>query len=308
MRRIFKNDFYAGRVIFFTMQVHKPVLPKEIVNMLITNTGGIYVDATIGFGGHAAEILSNLNEEGCLIGIDKDESAIGYLKENLKDKRLSMLKGTFADLADLLEVVNVTKVDGVLFDLGVSLFQLKELSRGFSFLSDSKLDMRMDTSQILNAWDVVNRYSQKGLEKMFLEYGEEPHAKRISEAIVQDRKKRAINTCRELAMVVERIYGGRGKTHPATRVFQAVRIEVNGELRELSKGLISAYESLRSGGRLCVISYHSLEDRIVKNFFRDCARSHKLKILTKKPIQATIEERRLNPSSRSAKMRGAEKI
>lgn len=290
------------------MQFHKPVLLKEVVEMLVTNKGGIYVDATTGFGGHSREILSRLNEEGYLIGIDKDEAAISYLREELKDKRLNLLKGSFADLPDLLEVLKVAKVDGILFDLGVSLFQLKELSRGFSFLSDSRLDMRMDTSQILNAWEVVNRYSQKGLERIFVEYGEEPLSKRIAEAIVQERKKRAINTCKELAMVVERIYGGRGKMHPATRIFQAIRIEVNGELEELRKGLISAYESLKAEGRLCVISYHSLEDRIVKNFFRESARSHKLKILTKKPINASIEERRANPSSRSGKLRGAEKI
>lgn len=290
------------------MQIHKPVLLRDVVEILIRNAGGVYVDGTIGFGGHSVEILSKLNNEGCLIGIDKDETAISYVKEKLKDARIKLLKGSFADLPALLKTINITKADGILFDLGVSLFHLKELSRGFSFLSDARLDMRMDTSQILNAWEVVNKYSQKGLEKIFVEYGEEPHAKRISEAIVQERKKRTINTCKELAMIVERIYGGRGKTHPATRVFQAVRIEVNGELKELREGLVSAYESLKSGGRLCVISYHSLEDRIVKNFFRDGARSHKWKILTKKPIQASIEERHINPSSRSAKLRGAEKI
>lgn len=276
--------------------------------MLVTNRGGIYVDATAGFGGHSREILSRLNEEGYLIGIDKDETAISYLREELKDKRLSLLKGSFADLSDLLEVLKVAKVDGILLDLGVSLFQLKELSRGFSFLSESRLDMRMDTSQILNAWEVVNKYPQKDIERIFVEYGEEPLSKKIAEAIVQERKKRAINTCKDLATVVERIYGGRGKMHPATRIFQAIRIEVNRELEELSNGLISAYESLKSEGRLCVISYHSLEDRIVKNFFRESARSHKLKILTKKPIKASIEERRTNPSSRSGKLRGAEKI
>lgn len=290
------------------MQFHKPVLLKEVVEMLLTNRGGIYVDATAGFGGHSREILSRLNEEGCLIGIDKDETVISYLREELKDKRFNLLKGSFADLAELLGAINITKVDGVLFDLGVSLFQLKELSRGFSFLSDSRLDMRMDISQTLDAWEVVNRYSQKKLEKIFVDYGEEPFSKRITEAIVQERKKRAINTCRELAAIVERIYGGRGKIHPATRVFQAVRIEVNAELEALKKGLISAYESLKTKGRLCVISYHSLEDRIVKNFFRESARSYKVKILTKKPIQASIEERNSNPSSRSAKLRGAEKI
>ncbi len=290
------------------MHLHKPVLLKESVELLVTSSEGIYVDVTVGFGGHASEILSRLNESGRVIGIDRDVEAINYLKEKLKDNRLTLLQGNFSDLSEIIENLNITKVDGILFDLGVSLFHLKELTRGFSFLSESRLDMRMDTSQTFNAWDVVNKYSQKDLERIFAEYGEDVYAKRISEAIVQKRKKGTINTCRELALIAEEIYRRRGKIHPATRIFQAIRIEVNGELENLKKGIISAYQVLKSGGRLCVISYHSLEDRIVKNFLRDGARSNKLKIITKKPIKASFEENRLNPSSRSAKLRVGEKI
>lgn len=275
--------------------------------MLVTKKHGIYVDATAGFGGHLVEILSRLNDNGRLIGIDRDAAAAAYLSENIKDKRLTMLKGSFSDLDKLLGHLNVLKIDGILFDLGVSLFQLKEKSRGFSFLSDSRLDMRMNTLQSLNAWDIVNRYPQKDLERIFKDYGEEPASKKIAKAIVEERRLRAINTCRELAALAERIYGGRGKIHPATRIFQAIRIEVNKELEELKKGLVAANGLLSFKGRVCVISYHSLEDRIVKNFFREGTRVHQLKILTKKPLRASDDEVRKNPSSRSAKLRGAEK-
>ncbi len=290
------------------MQYHNPVLLKEAVEMLVTRRNGIYADATAGFGGHSKEILSKLDGDGKLIAIDRDYTAIGYLKEILKDKRASILKGSFSDISVLLADCGVDKIDGVLFDLGVSLFQLKEGSRGFSFLSDSRLDMRMDTSQALSAWDILNRYQQKDLERIFRDYGEEPASKKIAKAIVEQRRRGAINTCKELAGIAERIYGGRGKMHPATRIFQAIRIEVNNELEELKKGLAAAYCMLRSDGRICVISYHSLEDRIVKNYFRDCAKGHCLRILTKKPVRASVDEVRNNPSSRSAKLRGAEKI
>ncbi len=290
------------------MRIHTPVLLKEVMEMLVIKQSGVYVDATAGFGGHSKNILSRLNDTGCLIAIDKDEAAINYLRNEIKDRRFFLLKGNFADLRSLLRIINITKVDGILLDLGVSMFQLKELSRGFSFLSESRLDMRMDTSQIMDAWEVVNKYSHKDLERVFREYGEERYSKRISEAIAEERKKKTIDTCRELAILVERVYGGRGKIHPATKVFQALRIEVNGELEDLRKGLVSAYESLQAKGRLCVISYHSLEDRIVKNFLRDGVKANILRLLTKKPIQASIEEKRINPSARSAKLRGAEKI
>lgn len=290
------------------MQYHKPVLLQETLELLITVKDGIYVDATVGFGGHTSEILSRLGGKGRLIGIDRDIVALSYLKERLTDNRLSLLKSSFSDLKVLLGSLGVNSIDGIIFDLGVSLFQLKELSRGFSFLSDSRLDMRMDTSQKINGWDVVNRYPLKELERIFKDYGEELSSAKIAKAIVEKRRQGAINTCKELAELVERICKRRGKIHPATRIFQAIRIEVNNELEELKKGLSSACELLRSCGRICVISYHSLEDRIVKDFFRKAEDSHQLKILTKKPIRPSKDELKKNPSSRSAKLRGAEKI
>lgn len=288
--------------------MHIPVLVKETIEMLDVKANGIYVDATVGLGGHAAAVLSMLGTGGRLIGIDRDEDALGYAGERLGNDRVSLRKGAFSQVGDVLLSLNIKEVDGVLFDLGVSMLQLKDFGRGFSFLSDARLDMRMDTAQELTAWDVVNRYPEKEIARILKEYGEEPFARRIAKAIIEYRKRAAINTCNELADIVMRACGRRGKTHPATRTFQALRIEVNKELDELKKGLASAVSILKSGGRLCVISYHSLEDRIVKNFIRDSAKGGVLKILTKKPVIPNIDEIRRNPSSRSAKLRGAERI
>lgn len=290
------------------MQHHKPVLLNETLEILITKKNGIYVDATAGFGGHAVEILSRLDDNGRLIGIDRDAAAINYLERSLTDSRLNLLRGGFSDLIPLLASIGLNKIDGIIFDLGVSLFQLKELSRGFSFTSDSRIDMRMDTSQALDAWEVVNKYSPKELERIFRDYGEEPAYRKIAKAIAEERKHRAINTCSELAVLAERFCRRRGRIHPATKIFQAIRIEVNDELGELRKGLSAAAESLEVGGRICVISYHSLEDRIVKEFFRKDEATHQIKILTKKPVRPSEDELKKNPSSRSAKLRGAEKI
>jgi len=289
------------------MLIHVPVLVKEALTMLNIKADGIYVDATVGLGGHSEAVLLALGSKGRLIGIDKDEDAIKQAYERLKNERVFLKKGSFSDLKDILLSMSIKEVDGVLFDLGVSMLQLKDLSRGFSFTSDERLDMRMDAAQELTAWDVVNRYPEREVERILREYGEEPFAKRIAKAIAAHRKDSPINTCKELADLVLKIYRGRGKTHPATRIFQAVRIEVNRELDELKKGLYDAVKVLRSGGRLCVISYHSLEDRIVKNFIREQVREGYLKALIKKPITPDIDEMRANPSSRSAKLRGGEK-
>ncbi|MBI3591961.1 MAG: 16S rRNA (cytosine(1402)-N(4))-methyltransferase RsmH [Nitrospirae bacterium] len=288
--------------------MHIPVLVKETIEMLDVKANGTYVDATVGLGGHAAAVLSMLGTGGRLIGIDRDEDALGYASERLGNDRVCLRKGSFSDMEEILSDLNMREVDGVLFDLGVSMLQLKEYRRGFSFLSDERLDMRMDPSQRLTAWDIVNRYPEKDLGRILKEYGEEPFARRIAKAIVIHRRKTSIDTCAELANFVAGVYGRRGKTHPATKTFQALRIEVNKELDELKKGLASALNLLGAGGRMSVISYHSLEDRIVKNFMRDRAREGLLRILTKKPVVPAPDEIRQNPSSRSAKLRGAEKI
>ncbi len=289
--------------------IHIPVLLEETLKMLNVKKDGVYVDATIGLGGHAEKILSMISAGGMLIGIDRDEDALGYARKRLGNNRAQLKKGRFSQLSETLESMSIREVDGVLFDLGVSMFQLKTPQRGFSFLSDARLDMRMDVSQKLTAWDVVNTYHEKEIEQILREYGEEPFAKKIAREIAAARKKRRIDTCEMLSDIVSRVYGGRRrKTHPATKTFQAIRIEVNRELDELKQGLQCAVSVLKAGGRLCVISYHSLEDRAVKNFMRDSDREGALMVITKKPVIPTPEEIRRNPSCRSAKLRCAEKI
>ncbi|MFZ5996672.1 MAG: 16S rRNA (cytosine(1402)-N(4))-methyltransferase RsmH [Nitrospirota bacterium] len=289
-------------------RLHVPVLVRETTEMLMVKEDGIYVDATVGLGGHAAEILSMLGPGGAFIGIDRDPQALDYARERLGNSRVRLVQGSFSRLEEILASQDIEAIDGIVFDLGVSMLQLKQHERGFSFLSEERLDMRMDPSQELSAWEVVNRYSEKELERILKEYGEEPKAKRIARAIVDRRRKAPLTTGAELAALVMSVYGGRGKTHPATRTFQALRIEVNRELDELKSGLLAALGVLKTGGRMCVISYHSLEDRMVKNFIREQAREGKVKMLTKKPVTPGAGEMRSNPSSRSAKLRGAEKL
>jgi 16S rRNA (cytosine1402-N4)-methyltransferase len=287
--------------------VHVPVLLEETLRLLDVKEDGIYVDATVGLGGHSEAILSRLSRGGRLIGIDRDEEAITHARERLGNTRVHIEKGTFSQLETVLRKVNVEKTNGVFFDLGVSMLQLKKPSRGFSFLSHEHLDMRMDMAQGLTAWDIVNTYPEDAIEKILREYGEEPFARRITKAVALRRKSKPIDTCAELARLVSEVCRRRGRTHPATKTFQALRIEVNQELDELRKGLEVALNVLATGGRLCVISYHSLEDRTAKCFFREKAKEGAITILTKKPLSPQDSEKRLNPSSRSAKLRGAKK-
>jgi len=287
---------------------HLPVFVREVNEILVPAGEGIYVDATVGLGGHSEELLKMIGQGGRVLGIDRDEEALKRTGEKLKDSRLILMKGNFSDINSLLHSQGINEADGVLFDLGVSMMQLRDLKRGFSFNSDERLDMRMDSSQPFSAWDVVNEYPEKGLIRILKEYGEEYLAPRIVRAIAASRQKKSIETCSELAGIIEGAVGRRGRIHPATKTFQALRIEVNKEMEELKKGLEASLSVLKKGGRLCVISYHSLEDRIVKNFIRDNAREGILKQLSKKPLVPGLEELRTNPSSRSAKLRGAERL
>jgi len=287
---------------------HTPVLLKEVMEMLDIKKDGVYVDATAGGGGHSAAILERLSPRGRLICTDRDDAAVRKLSERFHDERVMVRQACFSELLDTIRTLGVDAVDGVLFDLGVSMFQLRVLERGFSFESDERLDMRMDRSQILTAWHVVNTWSERELERILREYADERYARRIARAIVTARKKKTIDTCRELADMVSRIYGRRGRIHPATRTFQAIRIAVNDELEELRKGLKSAFRLLHSRGRVCVISYHSAEDRIVKHVFRDARREGMVSLLTKKPVAPTKAEVSANPAARSARLRGAERI
>jgi 16S rRNA (cytosine1402-N4)-methyltransferase len=287
---------------------HLPVMLKEVMEMLNPRSGGIYVDATIGCGGHSENILKVIGSEGKLIGIDRDNMALNMAEKRLSDKRVVLKNGNFSDMESLLHAEGVLKVDGILFDLGISMLQMKNLERGFSFVSDKRMDMRMDRRQELSAWDVVNKYPEKKIERILREFGEERLSRKIARAIVKCRSKIPIDTCSNLSGIVEGVYGGRGRYHPATKTFQALRIEVNRELEQLRAGLDASLIFLKKGGRLCVISYHSLEDRIVKNFLKDCSKKKLLRIITKKPKTPSPEEIRLNPSSRSAKLRAAEII
>ncbi|MCJ7656256.1 MAG: 16S rRNA (cytosine(1402)-N(4))-methyltransferase RsmH [Candidatus Atribacteria bacterium] len=299
---------------------HIPVLTKEILNYLNLKKGGVYIDCTLGGGGHSKAILENIYPYGLLIGIDQDTEAIETVQEELKNyiDKVKVVKGNFKNLEEILSDLNIERVSGIIFDLGVSFHQLKEKKRGFSFKEDSHLDMRMDLTQKFNADILINSYSEKNLAEIFEKYGEERFSKRIARIIVTERKKKVIATTKQLAdLIIKTLPGAKKRKtwriHPATRVFQAIRIEVNQELKALEKGLNQAIRVLEDKGRICVISYHSLEDRIVKHLFKEAEREGKeqknggLKIITKKPIRPSLEEVRDNPKARSAKLRVAEK-
>src|SRR5665648_65724 len=300
---------------------HIPVLTKEILNYLNLKKGGVYIDCTLGGGGHSKTLLEKIYPYGLLIGIDQDIEAIETAKEELKSYRdkVKIIKGNFKNLEEILSDIKIKTVSGIIFDLGVSFHQLKEKDRGFSFKEDSHLDMRMDLNQEFNADILINSYSEKDLAEIFEKYGEERFSKRIARLIVIERKKENINTTKQLSDLVIRSLPRTKKRHtwrihPATRIFQAIRIEVNQELKALEKGLNQAIRVLENKGRVCVISYHSLEDRIVKHQFKEVEREGKdkgnygLKIITKKPIIPSLEEVEDNPKARSAKLRVAEKI
>ncbi len=296
------------------MTYHAPVLLREVVAGLQPRSGGMYVDGTLGGGGHAAEILRSSEPDGRLIGLDWDEEALKFAQERLKEfgGRARLARANFAELEEVLMQAAVTTVDGVVFDLGVSSWQLDESSRGFSFLREGPLDMRMDCRSGVSARDVLRTASLEELADIFFQYGEERRSRAIARAVGRARERGQLPaTTTELATLVERVLGPkRGRTHPATRVFQALRIYVNHELENLKHGLAAATKVLAHGGRIAVISFHSLEDRIVKEFFREQARRDVpvLKILTKKPVTPTEAEVAGNPRARSAKLRVAEKL
>ena len=290
---------------------HFPVLLEETVNLLSRKGETIYVDATVGLGGHSYELLRR-NPKAFLIGIDKDPNALEIAESRLKEfeGRFALYQADYRDIDEVLKAEGVEAVDGILMDLGVSMLQLKTPERGFSFMEDAPLDMRMNPDQRLTAYDVVNRYSERELTRIIKEYGEERFAPRVARAIVQYRRKKPIETTKELAEIVERAIpkGFYKKIHPATKTFQAIRIEVNKELDHLKEALLKIPNLLKVGGRVAVISFHSLEDRIVKHTFRHFEKEGLLKVLTKKPMTPSEEEIKRNPPSRSAKLRAAERV
>ncbi len=305
---------------------HQPVLLDECIEMLNIRPGGVYVDGTLGRAGHAREIARRLTS-GRLICIDRDTAAIQAAEERLAPwrERVTLVHGNFSDLAGILDRAGVSGVDGALFDLGVSSPQLDDASRGFSYMQDAPLDMRMDGTAALTAREVVNTWSQEELRRILYEYGEERYAPAIARAIVRARESRPVETTLELADVIRGAMPPaalREKQHPAKRTFQAVRIAVNGELDALPPMLEAAVDSLNPGGRLAVITFHSLEDRIVKRTMREqargctcppdfpvcvCGKKPKIRLVTRKPVVPGEAELRENPRARSAKLRAAEK-
>ena len=302
---------------------HIPVLLKETIEGLNINPDGIYVDGTIGGAGHSKEIIKKLSPKGILIGIDKDEEALKAAENNLKGyKNYKLVHGNHDNIKEILKEIGIDKVDGILLDLGVSSYQLDEKTRGFSYISDNKLDMRMDRNQKLSAYDVVNKYDEQRLADIIYKYGEEKYARKIAKNICILRKTKPIETTKELVEIIEKNLPKTKEGHPAKKTFQAIRIEVNNEIEPLYNTVKESVECLKEGGRLCIITFHSLEDRAVKEAYIDsqgkctcpkdlpyciCGCKSLGKIITKKPIEASIEEKETNPRSKSAKLRIFEK-
>ncbi|PID67239.1 MAG: 16S rRNA (cytosine(1402)-N(4))-methyltransferase [Fusobacteriales bacterium] len=306
-------------------EYHIPVLYYETLENLVMNEDGVYIDCTLGGGSHSEGILSRLSDKGLLISIDQDENAIEFSKKRLekyKDK-WKVFKGNFEDVDMIAYMAGVDKVDGILMDIGVSSSQLDDPARGFSYRYNTKLDMRMNVENKISAYDVVNNYSEEELVRILFEYGEERFAKKIAYFICENRKEKPIETTFELVQIIKRAYPARASKHPAKKTFQAIRIEVNRELEVLKVAIKKASKLLKSGGRLSIITFHSLEDRIVKNMFRDlatvckcpkdipicvCGGKEEYKLLTRKPIIPLDEELEKNNRAHSSKLRILEKI
>ena len=298
---------------------HIPVILEDTIEGLNIKPDGIYVDGTIGGAGHSKEIVKRLSDKGMLIGIDRDEEALKEASEVLKDfKNVKLIHGNHDDIPEILDDLNIENVDGILLDLGVSSHQLDEEDRGFSYTKNSPLDMRMDKSQKLTAYTVVNKYSEDELADIIYQYGEEKFSRSIARNIVLARKTKPIETTEELVKIIEksRPHGNNG--NPAKQTFQAIRIEVNNELKPLYNTVIRCIKRLNSNGRLAIITFHSLEDRTVKNAYNDsegkcicppgipvcvCGSNSLGKVITKKPIVASEEEQAKNSRSKSAKLR-----
>ena len=298
---------------------HIPVLLNETIDGLNIKKDGIYVDGTIGGANHSKKIIEKLSAQGFLIGIDRDEEALKAAKENLKGyNNFKLIHGNHDNIKEILEDIGIEKVDGILLDLGVSSYQLDEKSRGFSYIGDNKLDMRMDKTQKISAYDVVNKYKEEKLAEIIYKYGEERFSRKIAKSICNERQKKPIETTKELTEIIEKVIPFSKDGHPAKRTFQAIRIEVNNEIEPLYNTILDCINLLKDGGRLCTITFHSLEDRAVKEAYIEaqgkctcpkdlpycvCGSKTLGKIINKKPIEASEEELKMNSRAKSAKLR-----
>ena len=302
---------------------HEPVLKEEALSFLVTAKNGIYLDGTLGGGGHSEAILKNIHKSGRLIALDLDNDAIHFSRTRLKHKNFLVEQANFKNLGEVLKKLKINRVHGILLDLGVSSYQIDTAEKGFSYRASGKLDMRMNSKQQLTAHEIANTFSEEKLCEIFKKYGEERRYRAISRVIIREREKNVIETTTDLQEIISAVLPYQNRVKSLSRIFQALRIAVNEELENLKAALESGLDYLTTGGRLVVISYHSLEDRIVKNFFKQesrrcvcppdlpicvCGEPGRLKILTKRSIQPSKEEVQRNPRSRSARLRTAEML
>ena len=297
------------------VKYHIPVMLEEVINYLELRPGMTIVDATMGTGGHSKEIVQRIMPGGRLIGIDRDKESLGICRQRLEKyaDACEFVHANFVDLDSVLKNLSIEKIDGIVFDLGISSFQLSDAQRGFSFQNEGPLDMRLDRESYISAYDLVNNLNEEEISELLWVFGEERWHNRIARLLVQERERQPISTTEQLANIVTRSvpYKYRHKyyrIHPATRTFQAVRIAVNRELEILESALNKAIEFLKENARICVISFHSLEDRQVKHTFRKAAAGELVKIITNKPLTPGMDELQANPSSRSSKLRVAERL
>ena len=297
------------------VKYHIPVMLEEVINYLELKPGMTIVDATMGTGGHSKEIVQRIMPGGRLIGIDRDKESLEICRQRLEEYvgACEFVHANFVDLDSVLNNLGVKKIDGIVFDLGISSFQLSDAQRGFSFQNEGPLDMRLDRESYISAYDLVNNLNEEEISELLWAFGEERWHNRIAHLLVQERERQPISTTEQLASIVSRSipYRYRYKyyrIHPATRTFQAVRIAVNRELEILEGTLNKAVEFLKENARICVISFHSLEDRQVKHTFRKAAADDLVKIITNKPLTPGMDELQANPSSRSSKLRVAERL
>lgn len=303
---------------------HTPVLLKESIEYLVTDTSGAYFDGTLGFGGHSESIQKKLNKDGILIATDVDSNSFRFSKEKFReDKRIKLYNFNFSQIDSISKIESISGLSGIIADLGVSSFQLDNPSSGFTYRTETKLDLRMDKSRVISAADIVNSFSEEEIAKIIFEYGEEKNSRNIAKVIVNKRKNKKIDTTTELREAIEEVTSPKYLSKTLSRVFQALRIYVNDELETLKVFLAKSVDLLKVKGRIVIISYHSLEDRIVKDHFKyetltcicpkdypvcKCDKEKRLKVLTKKPVTPSEKEININMRARSAKLRAAERV